>query len=487
MNYPVDSDRPTFLDLFSGAGGFSLGLESAGFRSVGAVEIDDVAAGSCIANFGWREASFLGINHGDIREICPSRIADLLLHAGISDLDLLVASPPCQGFSRVGRGKLDSLALQKGSFAGDLRNGLYNCAIDILAELRPRFFVFENVPGIMHLRGKNVAEDVCDALRTVGYIPRCSILNAAWYGVPQTRERIVVLAAREDLGIDPHFPPIQNLVKLSRGHLADASLSPGTWHCLDYYVPYHELSTVEDPRSAVTVAEALEDLPEFVVHIESLRAGKRYRALRELFQPVAYRHEPKTEFCMRMRAWGAGITSEVVTDHFCRWTPRDFETFALMKPGDCYPEAVRVATERYENALAHHIKEGGSIPQESDYVPPYDVSSFEEKWKKLDWKLPSWTITAHLSRDGYSHIHPDDRQARSITPREAARLQSFPDAFILDGNTGDFFRQVGNAVPPLLAEAIGKTVIGHLNGDVVNSRKGGQATAEWSRTQKRSS
>ncbi len=137
-----------------------------------------------------------------------------------------------------------------------------------------------------------------------------------------------------------------------------------------------------------------------------------------------------------------------------------------------------IAEGRYREALELYRQEGRSLPSRADYVPPYELSTFEEKWKKLDWYSPSWTITAHLSRDGYSHIHPDSAQARSITPREAARLQSFPDAFVFDGNTGDFFRQVGNAVPPLLAKAIGNSVMRQLLEVQERPSMGGHATAQ---------
>src|SRR5262249_4695915 len=88
------------------------------------------------------------------------------------------------------------------------------------------------------------------------------------------------------------------------------------------------------------------------------------------------------------------------------------------------------------------------------FVPPYPVEIFKDKWRKLDAGQPSWTVTAHLSKDAYSHIHYDDAQARAISVREAARLQSFPDGFPFSGNMGDCFRQLGNPVPPLLAWAI---------------------------------
>jgi DNA (cytosine-5)-methyltransferase 1 len=129
-----------------------------------------------------------------------------------------------------------------------------------------------------------------------------------------------------------------------------------------------------------------------------------------------------------------------------------------MKPGDRYPVAIQIAEQRYQCALSLWRKNGGKRPTRRTYVPPYSVDSFPDKWRKLVPEAPSWTITAHLGKDTYSHIHYDASQARSITAREAARLQSFPDAFEFAGNMGDMFRQIGNAVPPLLARELGASV-----------------------------
>src|SRR5262249_26608338 len=93
------------------------------------------------------------------------------------------------------------------------------------------------------------------------------------------------------------------------------------------------------------------------------------------------------------------------------------------------------------------------------FVPPYPEGIFVDKWKKLVPSEPSWTIPAHLSKDSYSHIHHDATQARAISIREAARLQSFPDAFMFTGNMGECFRQIGNAVPPLMAWAIAEAIL----------------------------
>ncbi len=444
--------RYTCLDLFAGAGGFSLGLEAGGFESVGAIEIDEVAGSSYRKNFGDRPVSFLG-ESGDLREVSALEIRERLEGAGVEELDLLAASPPCQGFSRVGRGKLDSMASQRGAFAEDERNNLYLQAIIMLKVLRPRVFIFENVAGILHLRGQNVAEEVCEAVADCGYQVRCALLNAAWYGVPQTRERIFILGTRDDLEIEPRFPLRRHEVLQASGTLSERS-----WRNTEVLVRPDEVPLARRLSPAVTVQDAFDDLPSFTLHLKSLRNGHRYRSLRNLFESVDYRHSPQNEFCQRMRSWFRKFRSREVTDHFCRWTPRDFETFARMKPGDLYPKAAEIARRRYREALEAWRKHGVPCPDETKFVPPYSLDNFPHKWRKLNPEEPSHTVTAHLSRDTYSHIHHDSRQARTITPREAARLQSFPDAFAFEGNTGDVYRQIGNAVPPLLAREIGKTI-----------------------------
>jgi DNA (cytosine-5)-methyltransferase 1 len=125
-------------------------------------------------------------------------------------------------------------------------------------------------------------------------------------------------------------------------------------------------------------------------------------------------------------------------------------------------EAHATAMKLWGRAKKRADARGVRRPPKKDYVPPYRLDGFHEKWRKLIPGRPSWTVTAHLSQDTYSHIHYDDAQGRAITIREAARLQSFPDGYRFHGNMGDAFRQIGNAVPPLLARALGKKVISQL-------------------------
>jgi DNA (cytosine-5)-methyltransferase 1 len=132
-----------------------------------------------------------------------------------------------------------------------------------------------------------------------------------------------------------------------------------------------------------------------------------------------------------------------------------------MNPGDQYPEAYKHAVTMFEERLAaarvaKEIEEGSPEYKAiwDSIVPPYDASKFPNKWRKMWNDQPARTLMAHLGKDSYSHIHYDSKQARTISVREAARLQSFPDGFRFSGTMNPAFKQIGNAVPPLLAKAL---------------------------------
>ncbi len=460
---------PTYLDLFAGAGGFSLGLKAAGFDCVGVVEMDRRAADTYRLNFPCHVSSApfvrLGQEEGDIRKIEPQHVGNALAGHGIGEgeLDLLVAGPPCQGFSHIGRSKLDSLVRQRGAFQHDERNELYLSVTDMLPVLRPRCFLIENVPGILTHARVNVAERIAETAEKVGYRVAVVILNAAWYGVPQTRERVFILGYREDLDVYPTFPQPRYDAVLTPSHLAGAR-----W-VASLFVDKTRFTVLEGPRvgsqQAVSTVAATGDLPAFTRHLE-----EGYRAGRAANLPLEYpEHFAPGTYDEIMRTWPRMPQSNLVHDHYTRCTPRDYETFKRMQPGDRYPAALRIARRRYVEAVMSYRHARSELadqarPRRESFVPPYPVHIFEDKWRKLIPDRPSWTVTAHLSKDGYSHIHYDDDQARSITPREAARLQSFPDAFRFVGNMGDAFRQIGNAVPPILARELGQHIAKTLLG-----------------------
>lgn len=454
-----------FLDLFAGSGGFTLGLESAGLSSLGSIEIDSVAQATLKTNFGEPALPSVRDAAGDVTKVDLKALKRDLLRMGISNLDVLIACPPCQAFSRIGRGKLDSLAGEKGGHHADPRNLLYKKVFDYLRVLRPKVFVFENVPGMLSVGGKNIAEKVCQGAAESGYQVRAALLNAAWFGVPQFRERIIIIGFRNDLRTVPQFPAIQFDGLEIDGHMSASDSLIRLWSDDRFFIQYSKLPKVKNHQPFRNVEDALGDLPPFFTHLDALRHNIKYSAVRSLHSGQRYNRGRLSPFRELMRNWPGFESGGYVEDHFCRWTPRDFRTFQRMKEGDTYPRALEIAKQLYARAKKRNPK-----IKKSEIVPPYPDSSFEEKWRKLVKLRPSWTVTAHLSRDTYSHIHYDSAQARAITPREAARLQSFPDGFKFAGNTGDIYRQIGNAVPPLLAMQVGKQILLQLGADIPKPR-----------------
>lgn len=450
-------DRPTVVDLFCGAGGFSLGFHAAGCRISAAVDIDEDAGQTFQHNFRTLQPAVpLGVFSGDDGDL-ESFDLELLASNGLPDI--LIGGPPCQGFSRLGRAKLDSLSDE--GYAGDPRNELYRRFLEVAELWKPAAVVMENVPGMLSVDGKNIATDAAEDLARRGYSTGYVLMNAVWYGVPQLRERLFFIGVREDLGIQPAAPPATHEAILPAGYLQPAS----EFQFSLPFVSSGPLMIDHEPvaLAATSVSDALDDLPVLTEHL-----GPDSAAVRGDFRkPRPYRRPPHSNYASLIRSWPGFPISQMIDDHVIRRTPRDYETFRRMRPGDRYPQALQIARERLAEELAR-LESDGRRPKpgtpelaalERKFVPPYPDDIFVDKWRKLSPDQPSWTVPAHLAKDTYSHIHHDSDQARPISVREAARLQSFPDTFKFSGNMGDCFRQIGNAVPPLMAWAIACTVL----------------------------
>lgn len=432
------------LDLFSGAGGMSLGFEAAGMRAVGAVEANETASQTWQAMFGGEGVKiFGGSENGDVNNLPVPRLLDAL-----STLpDVVIGGPPCQGFSQIGRAKLRSLLgaqeLVELGVRDPERNLLYRYFLAVVAAAKPKAFVMENVPGMRGLLGVDHAGRIAREAASLGYSVRYFLANAAEFGVPQQRWRLFFVGLRQDLGsfVLP-LPPLRT--HRANGNTPDSQGSPDD----PWMVQASQMPMVANPTPAVTAWDALDDLPRLRAHLQAGRDAD-----------VLPKRRVHSDYAQLMRTWLPA--PETVNDHWCRKTPRDFPIFAEMAEGDRYEEALRIANKRLVNEAAMLISKGHEVDASvmdhlrDRIVPPYRNDAFADKWRKLFIDQPSWTVTAHLSRDGYSHIHYDSSQARTITVREAARLQSFPDGFKFTGGHSEQFRQIGNAVPPLLAKAIG--------------------------------
>lgn len=466
-------DRLSVLDLFSGCGGMTLGFERAGFRSLAGVELDKHAARSHALNF-----------HGalrvsdpdrfermaaprDITQTDPAALLDALGYASGTEVDVIVGGPPCPAFTRVGRAKLREVHQNPEAFKDDPRWKLYLPYLEFVKTLRPLALVMENVPDVMNFGGVNVAEDIADLLDLMGYKASYSLLNAAHYGVPQMRDRFILIAFDARLGVEPVFPEPSHQMDLPRGYHSSRNVAMQlvtgndttgqmTLSLAKAALPQRFVDPLvpsESAPPAITIGEALGDLPD---------RTPAPRGARRLNVPVPYRTRARpSKYARDMRTWPGFETKKAVTAHVTRaLQERDYRIFERMAPGADYPAAHRIASALFDAEVERHdhLDKPALDALRAEYVPPYDPGKFPNKWRKMDPTQPARTLMAHLGKDSYTHIHYDNAQRRVLTVREAARLQSFPDGFQFSGTMNPGFRQIGNAVPPLLSFAIAKVL-----------------------------
>lgn len=342
------------IDLFAGCGGLSKGFMDAGFNIIVGVDNDQAA----LNTFELNHDGAVGLNadlskHETFEEI--KRIA------GNREIDVIIAGPPCQGFSLTGPRNFD-----------DKRNQLYLAVIEMVKEYKPKGFIIENVPGMATLYQGQIKDEILKRFRKMGYNIDCKILVAADYGVPQMRKRLIFMGIRKDIGV-PHFP--------------EPKFTPETYR---------------------TCRDAISDLP---THTD--RLGE---------ETDEYSEPPKTEYQKLMRGNNTVLHNHVATDH------KQFviDTIAL-------------------------VPEGGNY---KDLPPGWGESrKFHMAWTRLNGNAPSRTVDT-----GHRNIFHYELN-RIPTVREDARIQSFPDDFVFTGTKTQQSRQVGNAVPPLLGQALGEELL----------------------------
>jgi DNA (cytosine-5)-methyltransferase 1 len=473
-------EPPRFLDLFAGCGGISLGFVSAGYELVESAEIDKWAAASHAATFAkaFRGNATLALAKArDVAVVGPESLFRDYGLAGDADghVDVLVAGPPCQAFSRVGRAKLCHEALRRDgenaqiAHLVDGRASLWEWYLYYVRETRPLVLLFENVPDILNHGGKNVAGEIAWELRRLGYDVSYTLLNASWYGVPQTRERMFLIGVHCCLGGGAVFPAPTHYAALSSGYasfragvlklvsgtgLGNRLFAMGTDDRGRGYFRVRDPSPEDGLPPATTAGEALGDLPP-IYALDLLGKGQISKGRKDPSEKVGYvTGEPATAWARLMRRWPGFGTEGETTGHVIRYLPRDYKFFRLMGEGWSYPDIWRFVEGERGRLLAGLGDARARLEIARDWTLPYDPGKFPNKWGKLCRDRQALTLMAHLGKDSYSHVHYDSEQARTISVREAARLQSFPDGFVFRGSMGHAFRQIGNAVPPLLAYAI---------------------------------
>jgi DNA (cytosine-5)-methyltransferase 1 len=394
----------TYIDLFCGCGGFSLGLDRAGLQCLAAIDHDPHAVNTFKKNIS-------GVEHvleHDLTTFLPEDLAKVI---GETKVDIIIGGPPCQGFSKV--------RMVDGSNHGkrtveDPRRLLYKNYLHYVEFFQPSIFVMENVPGIRSAAGGAFFASVQADARKLGYRVHSSTVCAWHYGVPQKRERQLIIGTICDL---PLFS--MNLyVPQSHEDPADP---------VSRRRPKEQRAGRGRPRTlekAVTLWEAIGDLP-------AVRAGggefnTAYDAARGAAHLEAYGRRYLLDVLQVHK-------SEALTAHVARpHSERDLRDFDRLREG-----------ETSRDAIARDVK----------MEFPYDRENFKDRYTRQHRNGLCSTIVAHLSKDGLMFIHPTQR--RSLTVREAARVQSFPDWFLFPEARTVAFRLVGNAVPPLLGEAIG--------------------------------
>lgn len=380
----------TFIDLFAGCGGLSEGFYKLGYKALAHVEIDKYCCDTLrerMRYYGYSESVIA--NSVIHQDITNSEVIQQLhLAVGKSKVDLIIGGPPCQAYSSAGRAR-DFEGMKK-----DPRNFLFEHYVKILNEFLPKIFVFENVTGILtaNVNNERIIDRVFSELGKNYKLADSSLLefNTAEYGVPQTRRRIIIMGVRKDIDVNPN----------------DLYRSIKKTH---YLVQPSKGSHL---KKAVTVKEAIGDLPK-------IPQGNKVKSM-------PFEYTVSNEFIDWVRAYAS-----VLFDHVCR-TQNDTDT------------------ERYQEMARNHWTFEELLSNRPD-LQHQKQRVFGNSYVVQFWDAPARTIIAHLCKDGNQFIHPDYTQGRSISVREAARLQSFPDDFRFCGAMTQQFKQIGNAVPPLFA------------------------------------
>jgi len=466
-------EQPRVLDLFSGCGGLSLGAQLAGCEILGGIELDEAAASSHALNFHSDLPEELRLIHGTPKDItkqdASAFIKDIRPSSRIPEreVDLLVGGPPCQSFARIGRAKLREVMEHPDAFLHDPRSGLYKHYIRFVETLKPLIVIVENVPDVLNYGGLNVFEMMAISLSEHGYRCRYGMLNSVHYGVPQMRTRCFLIGFHQGLEACPRLPAPTRKHRLPLGYNGTVRVAMKE---MDMFSSSHFADAPapdKDVPKAITAHEAIGDLPAITDHL----SGNMKKGPQRLDKPVKLDATPISGYSRFMRHWLGFESDGFVYDHVIRFLPRDYKIFARMSPGDQYPEAHSLALRMRDDEVARvernqkrKISEKSKLYREitKAFVPPYSPNKFPNKWRKMASDEPTRTIMAHIGKDSYSHIHYDDNQARTISVREAARLQSFPDGFKFCGTMNPAFRQIGNSVPPLLAFAVISRAIGDV-------------------------
>jgi len=384
-----------FLDWFAGAGGLSVGLQQAGWRPAAAIELDEDCTASLRAN-----------GHGGSIVCDDARTVVADLSRGHSSLglprhiDLICGGPPCQGFS--GYNRFRTLK--------DRRNDLVSVMLDAVAILSPSAVLLENVPGLLSIGDGKAIVLLLKALEKLGYSSSVHILQAGGYGIPQSRWRVFVVGLRGKRKFRPPEPT----------HAFPRMPVWGATAWRDSMVHPPSPAAKSKSRPFVTVGDAISDLP-------ALLNG-------QVIDPAGYATNAGSSYQRKLRS-----RTGFVQNH------------GTKRLGELQLERVRHVPRRPMAGwldLPHHLKPANLLR--------HGDKRYENRFGRLwtDGVFNTILTDAHLYWSRVIHYDQD----RIVSVRESARAQSFPDDHVFAGTLSSQYRQIGNAVPPLLARALGRAL-----------------------------
>jgi len=389
--------------LFSGCGGLDLGFIQAGFDVIWANDFFKEAVETYKNNIGDH------IVYGDITKIPSSDIPD--------DFDVLLGGFPCQGFS---------VANTKRSME-DERNFLYKELLRLIDDKRPKFFVGENVKGLLSMQKGKVIEMIVNDFKSLGYNVDYKLLKASNYGVPQHRERVVIIGNR--LGLNNLFP------ENTHGESNDL---------FNYNIkPYVTVKETCGHLEKVRTRDKSFNLDGEVIHNHIARTN-----VADTFWGRKHKID-QHEICDYLKYWRnlSGWSTKRIDEHFGyahtagHWFRKDNNSGSIPNPSDWWElKKILCFDDKYDLAVT-----------ELELKP----ISFEQSLRINNWDRPSDTITATGPE-----IHPNKERRMSV--RECAIIQTFPNDFIFKGSLGNMYKQIGNAVPVLLGKKIGEIIYHQL-------------------------
>ena len=367
---------------------------------------------------------------------------------------VLIGGPPCQAYSLVGR----SRRAHDENFDKDVKHTLYKCYLSFISKLGPDIFIMENVKGLLSAKhnGQSVFEHIYEDMQEAGYevrslvvedpqSPMDYVVKAEKYGIPQMRHRVILLGVKKDSGLKtrtlvPHKEVSLRLALCGLPRIRSTfSVNNPEWRSMSW------ASYIDKTAKRLLSDESCAELKPSLEKVISSRPPKKSIKNAVIADDGPYEKWYRARF----------RRSKLLTNHESRsHLAKDLDRYLFCAS---YAE-VHGHSARLEEFPEVLLPQHRNVMESINEVKKGKVYEFNDRFRVQVYDKPSTTITSHIAKDGHYYIHPDPTQCRSLTVREAARLQTFPDDYLFEGNRTSQYTQVGNAVPPLLAQQVAAVV-----------------------------